>query len=545
MQLVRKRNSLTIVVILYLQVFTSPFHKYYQRCTDCHTIYGTTTTIRSDDKSKRFNTRETHATKVDETIIVNDDDIATVSFYNQNNATYCDKLSESLFHNRSMVCIDYSYCPVILSKPEATVRQLSCGINIDGSIKVCCTESDRSGLSLSPLPSDSDNGSIITGYNDSFYNDTLNHQDESTTRQSTGEPLEARENGTAGETVIVTDDDHRATIGKSTEDRDKNHHNASDLLAKELNLNIGKFPTECGKVHDRENLDETRIIGGTSARRNAWPWYALLMIRRRNQRRDPECGGTLISNRFVLTAAHCVLKQAKQATIRASSVTVRLGEHDLKLTGDGEIDVGVERIIVHPNFQPKTFKNDIALIKLDRKIVFNDTIEPACLPYDNLKLANQTPGAVDNETVWVLGFGQTSYNGRTSDHLRQADLRIVQHSRCRQAFGHLVKLTREYVCASSQYDDDSDRRLASKSTPPNGTSGKLKDSCQGDSGGPLMMLSWSSSSSSSSSSEAKNKSKRWYIYGIVSFGYRCASAGFPGVYTRVNRYLSWIESSMD
>lgn len=102
----------------------------------------------------------------------------------------------------------------------------------------------------------------------------------------------------------------------------------------------------------------------------------------------------------------------------------------------------------------------------------------------------------------------------------QADLRIVQHGKCKRAFAHLVRLTREYVCASSQIDDDDNQLRA----------GKLKDSCQGDSGGPLMMLPPDSKST-----------RRWYIYGIVSFGYRCASAGFPGVYTRVNRYLDWIE----
>lgn len=152
---------------------------------------------------------------------------------------------------------------------------------------------------------------------------------------------------------------------------------------------------------------------------------------------------------------------------------------------------------------------------------FSDAVSPACLPYDDLRLANQQPGSVDNRTVWVLGFGQTTYNGRSSDQLKEADLKIVQHAKCKRAFSHLVRLTSEYVCASSQVDEE--------------TSGKLKDSCQGDSGGPLMIRR------SASASQTRNP---WYIYGIVSFGYKCASHGFPGVYTRVNRYLDWIESNM-
>lgn len=160
------------------------------------------------------------------------------------------------------------------------------------------------------------------------------------------------------------------------------------------------------------------------------------------------------------------------------------------------------------------------------QVTLSDSISPACLPYDDLKLANQTPGALDNQTAWVLGFGQTTYNGRTSDQLKQADLRIIHHGRCKQAFNHLVHLTREYVCASSQFDEEDDSQQASELR-----NAKIKDSCQGDSGGPLMMQSTSGT-----------KNRRWYVYGIVSFGYRCASVGFPGVYTRVNRYLDWIDS---
>lgn len=154
-----------------------------------------------------------------------------------------------------------------------------------------------------------------------------------------------------------------------------------------------------------------------------------------------------------------------------------------------------------------------------QQVTFNEAIAPACLPFDHIRLANQMPGAVDNVTAWVLGFGQTSYNGRTSDQLKQAHLKIVQHSKCKRAFSHLVRLTREYVCASTPEGelDAKGKRV-------------MRDSCQGDSGGPLMML-------------APNSTQvRWYVYGIVSFGYRCASVGFPGVYTRVNRYLDWIES---
>lgn len=144
---------------------------------------------------------------------------------------------------------------------------------------------------------------------------------------------------------------------------------------------------------------------------------------------------------------------------------------------------------------------------------------PACLPYDEAKFSYPMPGAVDNHTVWIIGFGQTSYNGRTSDQLKQADLKIVQHNKCKRAFAHLVRLTNDYVCASSEAPEEEE-----------GRGEKVKDSCQGDSGGPLMIKA------------DDRRNERWYVYGIVSFGYKCASVGFPGVYTRVNRYLDWIHT---
>jgi secreted trypsin-like serine protease len=215
-----------------------------------------------------------------------------------------------------------------------------------------------------------------------------------------------------------------------------------------------------------------------------------------------------------------------------------LGEFNLKQAGDGELDFNVEKIIAHPEFNPKTFRNDIALVKLSQNVTtFNESIWPACLAgMDQPKMSSSMLDAVDNRTAWVLGFGQTSYNGRTSDQLRQADLKIVPHAKCKRAFAHLVKLTRDYVCASSQYDSED----AAKST------GKLKDSCQGDSGGPLMMMASEDEEAPTATGDTPNReTERWYIYGIVSFGFKCAVPNFAGVYCRVNRYLEWISANID
>lgn len=455
------------------------------------------------------------AVKTDETIIISEDD--PTSNQQLNNVSYCDKVSESLLKNRSMLCVEYKHCQSISLETSEQIRRLTCGLKIDGSIRVCCA-----------------NSSIEAAH---FMSQSESVEPEAQdTRQpelaAADVPPSAKRNEKSlqvyqSETLVITDEQPINKKSDSITSTRSGEPNQEQSATSELNHT--KFNSNCGHSVDSENMYETRIIGGQVARRNAWPWFGLVMVRRRaSGKMSPECGATLISDKFLLTAAHCVLEQNKRS-LRSAQVIVRLGEFDLRKANDGELDFGIARIIPHPNFNQKTFKNDIALIELDRRISsFNESISPACLPHDDLRLANQTPGAVDNQTCWVLGFGQTSYNGRTSDQLKQADLRIVPHAKCKRAFGHLVRLTREYVCAASQTDDD-DAAAKSKSN--------INDSCQGDSGGPLMMKSPAGDSSAT-------RNNRWYIYGIVSFGYRCASSGFPGVYTRVNRYLDWVEAHL-
>lgn len=517
-QLVRKSNSLSIILVIYLQVFTSPFHRYYQSCTDCQTIYDNGST--QDRHSRR---QDSNKTKIVETIIVSDGD-AQQNTNVENGVAYCDKISESKHDKRSLFCVDYDHCPTILTKSSEQVRGLTCGLKFDGSIKVCCPEAAR-------LLSQNENHNQALGTH--IISDD---QPIESSRQRRPKSKQILSRANSSETIVIADDQTSSQERLETDEERQSKHikpEESTKHDKSVYSKISvKFPKECGIANNTENIDETRIIGGENARKNAWPWFAILMVQRRaTGNKSPECGATLISDKFVLTAAHCVLEMGKKP-LKKERLSIRLGEFDLRKQSDGEIDFSIENIIPYPHFQVKTFKNDIALLELNKRVTFSSSIAPACLPYDDAKLANQMPGAVDNQTAWVLGFGQTSYNGRTSDQLKQADLKIFPHLKCKQAFKHLVRLTREYVCASSQFNLDNEGDVAGAEET---RSGKMKDSCQGDSGGPLMMLPTSNSTI---------RPQRWYIYGIVSFGYRCASPGFPGVYTRVNRYLSWIETNV-
>lgn len=337
-QLVGKTNSLTLVIVIYLQIFTSPFHKYNQRCTECQPVANKTPTTKRP------------GTKVGETIIVSDEGVQ-----NESNITYCDKISLAAYGNRSMHCVDYNHCSKILVETSEEVRRLTCGLKYDGSIKVCCNNLLRFSV-------DSENVRNL-------------YEDDELEESREGRSLiSSRSNVT--ETIVFTDDQPSGVLTSMLGIHDNNKtQDGRDLQRSSKETYSGKFPKDCGFINGIENMDESRIIGGETARRNAWPWFALLMVQRKNfGSKSLECGGTLISDKFVLTAAHCVLEQGKR-TMKKSRLTVRLSEFNLRLDNDGELDVGVANIIPHPNFHPKTFKNDIALIELDQQVSFRTGVE--------------------------------------------------------------------------------------------------------------------------------------------------------------------------
>uniref|UniRef100_A0A3P9MLX0 Peptidase S1 domain-containing protein n=1 Tax=Oryzias latipes TaxID=8090 RepID=A0A3P9MLX0_ORYLA len=159
----------------------------------------------------------------------------------------------------------------------------------------------------------------------------------------------------------------------------------------------------------------------------------------------------------------------------------------------------VSRIIVHPNYNSPPKDNDVALLKLTSPVTFNNYISPVCLAAQG----SNFPGGT---TAWVTGFGTLSSGGSTSSTLQEVSVPIVSNTQCRDSYS---SLTSNMMCA--------------------GLTEGGKDSCQGDSGGPLV---------------SKNNDTRWVQAGVVSFGYECAQPNFPGVYTRVSEYQSWISSQV-
>ncbi|XP_012155514.2 trypsin-1 [Ceratitis capitata] len=229
-----------------------------------------------------------------------------------------------------------------------------------------------------------------------------------------------------------------------------------------------------------------RIVGGTAVRSNKYPWTAQLLTKG-----FLFCGGALINDRYVLTAAHCVMGQ------RASSISVRVLQINRATTKTG-ITRNAAALIMHEKYNTNTLVNDIALVKLNKPVELKDPIRPVCLP--NIRRQN-----FDFKEGIVAGWGLTSQDGSVSSILREVAVPIITNAQCR-ATAYKSMIVSTMLCA--------------------GVVGKGgKDACQGDSGGPLIV-----------------RDGIFQLAGVVSFGYGCARPNAPGIYTRVSRYLDWISN---
>ncbi|KAI9546219.1 hypothetical protein NQZ68_028634 [Dissostichus eleginoides] len=225
-----------------------------------------------------------------------------------------------------------------------------------------------------------------------------------------------------------------------------------------------------------------RIVGGQNAAAGSWPWVASIQVNGKHQ-----CGGSLISDMWVLTAAHCFFN---------GNMAVVLGLESMSGPNLNKVSKAIDKIILHPLYNFIDDDNDMALLKLSSPVNFTDYIQPVCLAS-----ANST--FYTGVSSWVVGFRATSSGGPDADTLQEVRVPVMGNKECKCAYPYI---TDNMICAGFRAGG--------------------KESCQEDSGGPMMI----------------KKGSVWVQSGVVSFGKGCTLPNVPGVYVRVSQFEDWIKN---
>ncbi|XP_053963178.1 trypsin beta-like [Anastrepha ludens] len=244
---------------------------------------------------------------------------------------------------------------------------------------------------------------------------------------------------------------------------------------------------EVSGVDDWFNYDG-RIIGGLPTSILNFPYQVSVLYKGQHT-----CGGAIIRPNVIITAAHCV-----EPTMTVNAFKVRAGSAQYAYGGQLRT---VQRIFRHEGYSSTTYNYDVALMQLERDLIYSKAVQPVQLAASNALLSGQAK-------LFVSGWGLTSETGYVSSVLNYVDVNVIRQETCVQNYKYVVPITAEMFCA--------------------GYSQGGKDSCQGDSGGPLVAYYHGVAT----------------LYGIVSWGVGCAQKEYPGVYAKVSALRPWIDGKL-
>ncbi|XP_077495836.1 trypsin alpha-4-like isoform X2 [Amblyomma americanum] len=253
----------------------------------------------------------------------------------------------------------------------------------------------------------------------------------------------------------------------------------------------GLLPGEVGLNHKSCGIPsiDFRIVNGLAADIQRFPWVVFLQVRYRTI--VTRCAGAILTSRHILTAGHCTIWTNNQ---RATSIIMLYGAAKF-FNGT---KVGVKYFYRHEDFDFSTFKNDLAVLYVEKPFKLGPSTRTICLP--------QKPQSIVGETVVVAGWGVTVENGTGSPVLRYTTQVVWENNRCVQGLAGIGFYTPEQICAYK----------------------KGSDACQGDSGAPVV----------------RKKHKAFEIVGLVSFGEGCNQENIPVIYTNLTNYLDWIKAAV-